>query len=315
MTSCQGSEFHRETHRYGQKNILQEISVYYPRSGPQPDPSSSVWIIYIHGGAWRDPAITSISFEPTLDALASDCDSQTLQRVAAFASIDYRLSANPNFPQDPTSTEPTDLRCAIHPDHLNDVRNAIAYLQNKFEFRERYILVGHSCGATLAFQTVMGSVLNAESKRSEATELNIELPIAIVGVAGIYDLRLLRDTFKDIVIYQEFIKAAFGSDEKLWDGVSPARVEGQTSIENWWANGRLAVLAHSEADELVDVGQLRTMAKVIGKWRAAGTRGLPRNLLLLDDLKHSHDEIWSKGDELAQVIAKTVFELQRLEKS
>lgn len=233
--------------------------------------------------------------------------------VAAFASIDYRLTAHPNFPQDLAATEPTHLRSATHPDHLNDVQNAIAYLQDKYGFGERYILVGHSCGATLAFQTVMGRVLNGGAKGNESTEAKIEPPIAIVGVEGIYDLRALRDTFKEYLIYQEFIEAAFGSDENIWDGASPAKVEGQAGIEGGWANGRLAVLAHSEADELSDMGQLRAMAKMIERWKAADTQGPTRNVLLLDGLKGAHDEIWSKGDELAQVIAKTISELKQLE--
>ncbi|KKZ57998.1 hypothetical protein EMCG_05550 [[Emmonsia] crescens] len=313
MTSLRGLEFLRESHRYGQESILQDISVYYPRPLSQTSSSSSVWIIYIHGGAWRDPEITSASLEPTLGALVSNYDPQILVGVAAFASIDYRLTAHPNFPQDLTATEPTDLRSATHPDHLNDVQNAIVYLQDKYGFGERYILVGHSCGATLAFQTVMGRVLNDGAKGNESPEAKIELPIAIVGVEGIYDLRSLRDTFKEYLIYQEFIEAAFGSDENIWDGASPAKVEGQAGIEGGWVNGRLAVLAHSEADELSDMGQLRAMAKMIERWKAADTQGPTRNFLLLDGLKGAHDEIWSKGDELAQVIAKTISELKQLE--
>ncbi|OJD22104.1 hypothetical protein ACJ73_06552 [Blastomyces percursus] len=314
MVSRLGSEFSRESHRYGQESILQGISVYYPRPLSQTSPSSSVWIIYIHGGAWRDPEITSTSLEPTLEALVSNYGPQILQGVAAFASIDYRLTAHPKFPQDPSTTEPTHLRSAKHPDHLNDVQNAIAYLQDKFQFGERYILVGHSCGATLAFQAVMGSALSAGRTGSGTTGPNIKLPIAIVGVEGIYDLRALRDTFKKFPVYQEFIEAPFGSDENVWDGVSPAKVEGQKGIEGRWVNGRLATLAHSEADELVDIGQLRAMSKMLEMWRARGSQGPTRNVLLLDDLKGGHDEIWSKGDALAQVIVKAISELKRSEK-
>ncbi|EEQ90396.2 arylformamidase [Blastomyces dermatitidis ER-3] len=314
IASRLGSEFSRESHRYGQESILQDISVYYPRPLSQTNPSSSVWIIYIHGGAWRDPEITSASLEPTLGALVSNYDPQILQGVAAFASIDYRLTAHPKFPQDPSTTEPTHLRSATHPDQLNDVQKAIAYLQAKFQFGERYILVGHSCGATLAFQAVMGSVLSVGTTGSGTPGQNMKLPITIVGVEGIYDLRALRDNFKHLPVYQEFIEATFGSDENVWDGLSPAQVEGQQGIEGGWVNGRLAVLAHSKADELVDIGQLRAMAKVLDMWRAAGSQGRSRNVLLLDDLKGAHDEIWSKGDALAQVIVKAISELNLSEK-
>ncbi|OJD15977.1 hypothetical protein AJ78_03809 [Emergomyces pasteurianus Ep9510] len=307
-------KFLLESHRYGQASILQNISVYYPRPLSQTNSSSSFWIIYIHGGAWRDPEITSTSLEPTLEALVYNYDPQTLLGVAAFASIDYRLTAHPNFPQDPTATDPSHLRKATHPDHLNDVRTAIAYLQDKYGFGEKYILVGHSCGATLAFQTVMGQVPNSRAREGTSTGPKIELPIAIVGVEGIYDLRALRDTFKEYLVYQEFIEAAFGSDENIWDGASPARVEGQVGIEGGWVNGKLAVLAHSESDELADMGQLRAMAKMAERWKAAETEGRTRNVLLLDDLKGAHDEMWNKGDELAHVIAKTISELKQSEK-
>ncbi|OAX85251.1 hypothetical protein ACJ72_00373 [Emergomyces africanus] len=297
MISRPSSAFLRANHRYGQENILQGISVYFPRPLSQTNSSSTVWIIYIHGGAWRDPEITSTSIEPTLEALVSNYSPQTLIGVAASHA-----------------TTPTHLRNATHPDHLNDVRNAIAYLQDKYGFGERYILVGHSCGATLAFQTVMKQVVNTRAEEYSGTGLQIELPVAIVGVEGIYDLRALRDNFKEFLVYQEFIEDAFGSDENIWDGASPAKVEGQAGIEGGWVNGKLAVLAHSEADELADMGQLRAMAKVAERWKAAETEGRTRNVLLLDDLKGAHDEIWNKGDELARVIAKTISELKQSEK-
>ncbi|PGH15586.1 hypothetical protein AJ79_02368 [Helicocarpus griseus UAMH5409] len=314
MASRISSHFHQENHRYGQENILQNVSVYLPRSVLQKNLSTDVWILYIHGGAWRDPEITSTSFEPALEAIVSNYGSGLTLGIAGLASIDYRLTAHPDFPQDPLKTKPAHLRKALHPDHLNDVHRAIAFLQNKYGFAERYILVGHSCGATLAFQTVMKPISNDRAESDDGPGAKAQQPMAIVGVDGIYDLRLLRDHFNQYPIYQTFIEAAFGSED-VWDVVSPATVKGQSGIEGGWSNGRLAVLAHSEGDELVDMGQLRVMSITTERWRAADTQEQLRSVLLLDDLKGGHDDVWSKGEELAQVITRTVNELGRLDRA
>ncbi|KAK2796302.1 hypothetical protein FQN50_009628 [Emmonsiellopsis sp. PD_5] len=235
-------------------------------------------------------------------------------RIAGYASVNYRLTAHPNFPQDPTTTGPMNLRNATHPDHLIDVKTAIRYLQDKYGFGQRYILVGHSCGATLAFQTVMGKVTSSNPMSTdESFGPSIEPPFAIVGVEGIYDIRALRDTFKQYPIYHEFIGAAFGDQEDIWDGSSPARVFGQAGIEGGWKHGRLAILAHSMDDELVDIGQLHTMAKTLKAWETSGTQEGNHRVLFLDDLKGGHDEIWSQGSELARVIAKAIDELKVME--
>lgn len=209
------------------------------------------------------------------------------------------MSPHPNFPQEPAAEDPKNLRNAKHPDHLHDVEAALALLQTKYGFGDRYILVGHSCGATLAFQTVMGSA-------SVSTT-----PIAILGVAGIYYLRLLRDTFGDMPAYQEFVEGAFGPDESLWDAASPAKVEGRNGVEGGWSAGRLAVLAHSPEDTLVDATQGEAMRWALTRWESNQTPGNDRRVVMLP-VKGLHDDPWEKGDELARAIAVTVEELQKM---
>ena len=97
--------------------------------------------------------VTSTSFKATESILR-----EKGLPIAGFASISYRLSAHPNHPQDPINTDPKDFQDAKHPGHIDDVEAALAFLQNTYGFGGRYILVGHSCGATLAFQAVMGAV-------------------------------------------------------------------------------------------------------------------------------------------------------------
>lgn len=200
------------------------------------------------------------------------------------------------------------------------MRAALALLQDKYGFGERYILIGHSCGATLAFQSVMGLFsprFESESAAHSHTHKNSQ-PTAILGVAGIYDCRLLRDHFRDIDAYQQFLEAAFGPDEMVWDAVSPARVRGENGVERCWGEQSpdggehekrrlLAVLAYSEDDELVDPGQAAVMREMLRRWEE---RGEDKRKVAVLPVKGRHDEIWRKGEELARAIAYTFEEMR-----
>ncbi|KAJ5863099.1 hypothetical protein N7455_007167 [Penicillium solitum] len=292
-----------ETIVYGQVHNLQNINV--TTLAPRQD---GYWVVYIHGGAWRDPAVTSASFDATESILR-----EKGLPIAGFASISYRLSAHPNHPQDPSTTDPKDFQDAKHPDHIADVEAALAFLQNTYRFGERYILVGHSCGATLAFQAVMGAV---SGHREQAT-LTAQ-PTAIVGVASIYDLRRLRDIHVDISAYQEFIEGAFGADETLWDGVSPARVAGSRGVEAGWKSGRLAVLAYSKDDGLVDGSQVEAMKEALGNWEKieaqipAQQDSNPDRRLRVLSISGIHDEAWENGDQLARAVTFAFEQLQEM---
>jgi acetyl esterase/lipase len=221
--------------------------------------------------------------------------------VAAFASIDYRLSPHPNFPQDSNDTPESQLRAAKHPDHLQDVQAALKFLQDKHAFGEKYILIGHSCGATLAFQTVMNRV-NEET----LSTTRIPKPIAIVGVCGIYDLRLLRDDFKQYESVGEFIKGAYGDNEEVWDQVSPARVIDSDGVASGWSTGQVAVVASSRNDSLINPPQGLAMQEALRTWESVHSE---RKLIFLDDLWEDHDDVWSKGQELARTIIAAIESL------
>lgn len=133
-------------------------------------------------------------------------------------------------------------------------------------------------------------------------------PIGIVGVCGIYDLRLLRDDFKHVKIYDDFTRGAFGTDEELWDAVSPARASAADSgVVAGWKNGRVAVLASSRGDSLINPAQADVMsAQVLLKWKAM----MPgRTVVEIHDLTEEHDDVWKKGEELARVVTVAVQEV------
>jgi hypothetical protein len=143
-------------------------------------------------------------------------------------------------------------------------------------------------------------------------------PTAIVGVAGIYDLRRLRDMHPGIDAYREFIEGAFGADELLWDAVSPAQMAGSRGVEGGWRSGRLAVLAQSKDDGLVDGSQVEAMEEVLRRWEKVEPR-LPVNELSTKErrvrvlsISGEHDEAWEKGDQLAHAVIFAFEELHAM---
>ncbi|KAL4766136.1 arylformamidase [Aspergillus foveolatus] len=304
-----------ETFPYGDHD-LQTVTVAkpYPARAPlhaeNTDNESGYWVILIHGGAWRDPTQTSTSYlAPTLSILSSSeskSPNSQSQHIRGLASISYRLSPHPSHPQDASTTMESHLRNAKHPEHINDTQLALSFLQRKYRFGKRYILVGHSCGATLAFQAVMAS-LSAQGREDPVN--GYIAPLAILGMAGIYNLRLLRDSHRDISAYQEFIEGAFGKDEKVWDAASPGVVRGVDGVEGW-KEGRLVVLAHSKEDELCDMEQSERMREFLEVWKGNDQKRLVQFL----DIKGRHDEAWEKGEELARGILFTIENLQGFRK-
>ncbi|KAL5361673.1 Alpha/Beta hydrolase protein [Aspergillus floccosus] len=284
-----------ETLTYGTDHSLQTVTV---TTFSEPS-ATGYWLVLIHGGAWRDPTQTAANYLAPVSALLTPkiTTNTTHLPIAGIASISYRLGAHPSHPQDASSTPLHDLRTAKHPDHLHDVQAALAFLQTRYAFGDRYLLVGHSCGAILAFQVVMGRFRGADAA---------SVPRGILGMAGIYDLRLIRDMHKDVAAYQEIVEGAFGSEESAWDAASPAVVEGADGVEGGWGGApRLAVLAHSSEDGLVDPEQRDAMRNALRRWEAAS----PGRAVELLDITGQHDEAWEKGDELARGI---IFALEKL---
>lgn len=143
-------------------------------------------------------------------------------------------------------------------------------------------------------------------------------PTAIVGVAGIYDLRQIVETHRDIPEYHKFVEGAFGTDELLWDAVSPAQMVGSRGVEGGWKTGRLVVLAHSKDDGLVDLGQLETMRGALRAWEGRKAKVSKQELTSNDrrvevlPISGEHDEAWIKGEELARAVKFAFAELQKM---
>lgn len=228
--------------------------------------------------------------------------------VAAYASLDYRLSPHAAFPQDPATTPAARRRDARHPDHLVDVRAALVALQARYGFGDRYVLVGHSAGATLAFQVLMGDAAVAAGSTTALPPLGPEpvLPAAVVGLEGIYDLPGLVRRFGPA--YAEFVTAAFGppgdddtneSSSSVWAAASPARFAGGYGTR--WPAGRLAVLGWSPDDELIDEPEVDALAAVLAR------DGVP--LRVFKDLEGRHNALYEDGRHFARLICEALKQL------
>lgn len=202
------------------------------------------------------------------------------------------------------STPSDAARNVRHPAHVEDVLAAIAWLQVRYRFGEEYLIIGHSCGASLAFQVAMGS-WDHLTNLNESTP-KIQLPCAIVGVEGIYDLVGLRNAYGASeygALYQAFLGGAFGTNEAAWESASPAVGDYSKS----WPNGKLTVLAWSEEDEWVDRRQIITMSGCLDEQKTDRRRDV------VIELSGNHDEIWEQGEQLAGVIKMALSKLERRE--
>lgn len=288
---------------YSEASNLNTLSVTLLRQ-PVPNDTTHLFLIYIHGGAWRDPAIPASSFAATEKHLLANATPAIKDKISGIATINYRLSPYPAHPTNPSNPHDP-ARNARHPDHINDVLAATLYLQEKYSFGNRYILIGHSCGAILALQVAMKRFWGSQYDPTAALELNVEPPLAIVGVSGIYDIAGLVDDNAAQPAYRDLVVNAMGSERKVWEEASP--VNGD--YEDGWQDGKLAVLLHSEDDELVGMEQPEAMWKVFGEQgfnEEAGSEKV-RKFIKVKGVKH--DEIWEDGKALADVILQTVGDL------
>lgn len=149
-------------------------------------------VIFIHGGAWRDPNNTYDDFQEIIGNILSRDGSR-----ANLIGVNYRLS--PQFK---------------HPSHLIDVVTALNTLNVHYSI-DNIILVGHSVGATLLLQLLnYKQIIDLGVDKSDPritnnppASLNVSLK-DLVFVDGIYDIVDLIDEYPG---YALFVNEAFNS--------------------------------------------------------------------------------------------------------
>lgn len=189
----------------------------------------------------------------------------------------------------------------MHPDHIVDVLTGLAFLQKKAGFGSNYVLLGHSCGATLAFQAAM----DHQKWGSRATDLQVAKPVAIVGLNGLYDMPkiILTPGEKHEYLkaaYEDFTRLAFGDNKEVWRTMCPI------SVENWsdeWREGKKLVFVQSHEDQLVPYWQTVEMMAAIESSKSVE--------LEIKELAASglHNGLWEEGDRLAEIIVDVVASL------
>ncbi|KAF4451676.1 putative kynurenine formamidase [Fusarium austroafricanum] len=304
-----GATWHKRRVPYtANATYLQTLDVWIPKTTdnaviPQADfipDGQGPWVVYIHGGAWRDPLVDSSSFESTALKLLGDKDS----KIAGIASINYPLSNHPNHPTHPApprdSSEPVDIaRTAKHPDHIIAVLSAIAYLQDDIGVAHDYVLSGHSCGATLTFQTVMNPDRWAEAAGS-ASIPKVKKPKIIAPLNGLYDLAAFINNPPEShnqhqSLYFDFTTNAFGDNETVWKDVCP------TIVSNWseeWPEGKAVVIAQSKDDGLVPYTQTEIMKENLRKNSNIEVIEMPAS--------GDHNDLWKQADEIVEIMKRAV---------
>lgn len=218
-----------------------------------------------------------MALEPAFEILSVEPFQNT---IAGFASINHRLSPYPNHPTYPSSPD-DHSRNAKHPDHLMDVSKALIFLDRKYGVSNGYLLVGHSAGATLALQI-----------QEQFEGFNVPVPLCVLGVEGIYNIPELVKAYESIPGYREFVENAFGRDENVWVGASPALSKSPTV----WEKAKVIIIAHSDDDELLNRMQADLMMARLHKSKRC------REKSYYFPAAGHHDEIWRDGHELARLI-------------
>lgn len=332
-------------------NALQKLTLHIPFSAlPSPSPSVTLadlrdastdakspplWLIYIHGGAWRDPSIDASSFDIAA-ARIFDADKPSpgkCSRIAGIACLNYTLSPHPHKPS--TSAKQAEARNAVYPMHLFDVLNALQFLKREvLPPQTSVILAGHSCGAFLAAQVVMSTSL----ARSPELMLRIspdvvppmtpgEIPpvVAIVLLNPLLSLPLMTSppegSEHDLLseVYTEIVHGAFGPQPDFHEMVSP----GNDAAREWagrpWEEGRVVVLAQSGQDELVGMEQRDALIAGLGctvpieggdgeEGRVQTFDG-GRKVLVVERARGEHDSMWFNGEQIRDYVVRLLERL------
>jgi kynurenine formamidase len=164
------------------------------------------------------------------------------------------------------------------------------YLEKEYGIAGRYILAGHSAGATMAFQLHNSYLMDA----------TLPIPVCVIGIAGIYHFKDFVEAHKEISAYKELMENAF-PDHSVWDDASPPITQRGLAL---WEQAKVIVISHSDDDGLVEKGQASTMIK-----RAHSIAQAKERVHQLG-ITGTHDEVWINGEILGGLILRSMDLLQ-----
>lgn len=275
MTESNGDGPSMTRHKYNTENHLQTYDVHIPQ---RTVPSNGYWLVYIHGGYFRDPKVDSTSLVPTIKILEQN---DAAAHIKAYASLDYRLSPHTSYPQN-ENTPHYDFNDAYWPNQPEDIIAAMQHLQKTYPESKRYVLVGHSVGAELAFIAAL-----------QASSHGIAAPAAMLGVCGIYDFPAIHASNPG---YDSLTKNAMRPED--YKSASPACYSLDKYEKIWNGEKILVVLAAGKADELVVWDQVEIMENLLKPSKTIETEVI--------EVYGKHNEVWETGTELARAIQHTL---------
>lgn len=293
---------------YGPLHGLQTLSLTIQSPFEESEKDRKLFVVYIHGGAWRDPRQSASTFRKAQELIQTAPAFDTIKkRIVGFASINYALSPHPQFPASPGAAA-DGSRSAVHPKHVQDCHRALLWLSANCEVGTEdgwdYLLVGHSCGATLAYQLALGIGQHGDSIFNGREPLG-KPPIGVVGVEGIYDIPALIRRHIYQPAYRDFITGAFGDNERVWEDASPARgIERITKLRQD-KKIKVCVVAHSHADELVEWEQVEDMRRALNQVESNDQE------VVLEVVEGNHEEPWEKGFGVAKAIEAAITRIYK----
>lgn len=218
-------------------------------------------VVFIHGGAWIDPSNTPDDFAPLCKQILQLDRGQSL----GLYGVEYRLS-------------PT----VKHPTHLYDVvENLYRLIQDKGI--DKFHLLGHSVGATLAWQVASWNEDESFEKKNQLRTIQSKLK-GIWLVDGIFSVDQLLQEYPS---YNYFVSQAFKPSHGFEDpSQSIARIKTMQIH-----------VVHSYQDELLSLHQTQYMCKLLQSNR------LPF-ALYIDNLG-LHNQVYENA-KLAQYIVDNI---------
>lgn len=259
-------------------------------------------ILFIHGGAWRDPNNTFDDFEDMVNQIKKNSKSSSINLVG----INYRLSPE-----------------VKHPIHLWDILQGIEYLANEYGIHE-LLIVGHSVGATLIMQLLSYEKILEDGCRicqedistkdyvnariahfpteEQLKRLKRSLDTIRLGtlyfIDGIYDMVELIIEYGDS--YKSFVDQAFTSTKSYTEAsqltsttMSSDKIPCFNRQENGANNLVKFVVVHSLQDELLSLNQANLFRQFFSK------NNIPSKLFTGE--WGQHEEVYRR-QEVTQII-------------
>lgn len=246
---------------YGTESARQIVRCYRLNVSQLKAAKSGGSLVFIHGGAWRDPLNTCDDFTELvgqLDSLLQPSSRSEHTAEVLIFSLDYRLSPE-----------------VKHPQHLIDVLLALGAIRQKCGI-DQVTLCGHSVGATLITQILDYK----EILRKYHVQLDA-LPLPQVSGAiyldGIYNIPAMLKEYPE---YLGFVEEAFNGNEYSTHSnlISCNAQPGSYNIKH--------TVIHSTVDELLSLQQ----PKLFIDWLQRS--GAPQVEHIYDDFG-KHNDVYS----------------------